>query len=321
MLYALFAAALLTAPQSAQPQQAPDPQTPPSGVVRLEDVIVDARRLEDAAREFVDAIAAPVGRRGLARWHEGVCVGAVNLSPEIAQQLVDRVSDVARELGLRGHEPPCHPSILIVATTEGSAFAEQFVAMRPALFRPGGSGMNQGPAAFDRFLNSDAPVRWWNVSQPTDGDTGQPAVRMPGQCNANCIGAGSAMEYAPQTAVRSVSRQSSQYRQDMKRSFVIVDVDKLGGVTLGQLADYVAMVSLAQIDPEADTSRFDTILNVFQSPDSVTTLTGWDRAYLDGLYEANWYRINQNSQVHAISDAIAREYREDQAGEPVEEAP
>jgi len=321
MLAALIIAAALASPQEpgASPRPAQDP------VMRLEDVVVDARRLEDAAQEFVDEIAAPVGRRGLARWHEGLCVGAVNLSPEIAQQLVDRVSDVARELGLRAQEPPCNPNILIVATTEGSNFAEQFVAMRPALFRPGGSGMNQGPAAFDRFLEADAPVRWWNISQPTDGDTGLPAVRMPGQCNQRCSpidgSATSVYDFAPNTVVRSVSRQTSQYRQDMKRSFVIVDVDKLGDVTLGQLGDYIAMVTMAQIDPEADTSRFDTILNVFETPEAVGTLTGWDRAYLDGLYEANWYRINQNSQVHAISDAIAREYRDGQDDEPVEETP
>lgn len=317
MIASLIAAALLTVQDPVPPQASlADP------VIRLEDVVVDGRRLEAAAEAFVDTIAAPVGRRGLARWHRGVCVGAVNLSPEIAQQLVDRVSDVARGLGLRAHEPPCHPSILIVATTQGSAFAEQFVAMRPVLFRPGGAGMNQGPAAFDRFVDSEAPVRWWTISQPTDSDTGQSAVRMPGQCNRSCNpidGAStSVLDFAPNTAIRTVSRVSSQIRQDLKRSIVIVDVDKLDGVTLGQLGDYIAMVTLAQIAQDADTSGFDTILNIFESPDSAEGLTGWDRAYLDGLYGANWYRTSQNSQVHAISDAIAREYRDGQADEPVE---
>jgi len=230
------------------------------------------------------------------------------------------VSDVARELGLRAHEPPCHPSILIIATTDGAAFTEQFVAMRPVLFRPGGAGMNQGPAAFDRFIHSDRAVRWWSVSLPVDGDTGQSAVRLPGEISGSgaVTGGSSVTQYAPNTAVRTVSRQSSQYRQDLKRTFVIVDVDRLGGATLAQLGDYIAMVTLAQVDPDAETGRFETILNLFEDPSAVEGLSSWDRAFLEGLYEADWYRTNQNSQVHAISDAIAREYREADTTEPAE---
>lgn len=318
MIAALLVAATLTSAQVPAPPANPVPDP----VIRLEDVVVDARRLEDAAEEFVNAVAAPVGRRGMARWHVGVCVGAANLDPEAAQYLVDRVSDVARELGLRAHEPPCHPSILIIATTDGAAFTEQFVAMRPVLFRPGGAGMNQGPAAFDRFIHSDRAVRWWSVSLPVDGDTGQAVVRMPGQCNLSCSpldgNSSSARDFAPNTAVRTVSRQSSQYRQDLKRTFVIVDVDRLGGATLAQLGDYIAMVTLAQVDPDAETGRFETILNLFEDPSAVEGLSSWDRAFLEGLYEADWYRTNQNSQVHAISDAIAREYREADTTEPAE---
>lgn len=318
MLAALLVAATLALPQDQRvpPVPVPDP------VVRLEDVVVDARRLEDAAEEFVEEIADPVGRRGLARWHRGICVGVANLRPEMAQHLVDRVSDIARGVGLRAHEPPCHPTVLIIATTDPNAFAEQFVAMRPALFRPGGAGMNQGPAAFERFRNSDQVVRWWSVSQPTDSDTGMPAVRMPGQCNLSCNpidgGSSSVRDFAPNTVVRNVSRQSSQYRQDLKRTFVIVDVDRLGDVTLDQLGDYIGMVALAQIDPDADTSRFETILNLFGDPSGSAGLSGWDEAYLEGLYGVTWTRISQNSQVHAISDNIAREYRQDRAAEGVE---
>lgn len=311
-------AALLVAAALALPQDPPVPPTAdpgPDPVFRLEEVVVDARRLEDAAREFVDEVADPVNRRGMARWHRGVCVGAANLGPEMAQYLVDRVSDVARGVGLTSSEPPCDPTILIIATTDANTFTEQFIAMRPALFRPGGSGMDQGRAALERFRTTDRPVRWWNVSQPTDADTGQSAVRLPGQCNGSCTGAGSADQYAPNTQVRGAARLSSQYRQDLKRTFVIVDVDRLGDVTLEQLGDYIAMVALAQIDPDADTSRFETILNLFDEPSGVTGLSGWDQAYLEGLYGASWYRINQGSQVRAISDNIAREYRGARASE------
>ncbi|MEY3842224.1 MAG: hypothetical protein RLZZ542_1334, partial [Pseudomonadota bacterium] len=82
MLYALLAAALL-----ASPQAAPAAQTPPvaQAPVRLEDVVVDARRLEDTTEDYVDEVAAPARRRGLARWKDGLCVGVANLENETAQ--------------------------------------------------------------------------------------------------------------------------------------------------------------------------------------------------------------------------------------------
>lgn len=309
---ALGAALLVTSPiqDTVQDPAAAQPQTQREEPIRLEDVVVNARRLEEATEAFVDEVAAPVRRRGYARWHNGVCVGVSNLSPEAAQFMVDRISDRARELGLIAGQPGCEPSILVVATVDATPFTAQFVAMRPRLFRTGATGMDRGGVAFRKFLETDRPVRWWSVSQPTDSDTGQRAVRMPGECRRTCVGQGSAMDYAPHTDVRGVSRLSSQYRQDLKRTFVIIDVDRLNGATLDQLSDYIAMVSLAQIDPEADTSGFDTILNVFEDPSAVSGLTGWDTAYLEGLYDAQWYRINQASQISAIAQAIEVKYRD-----------
>ena len=87
----------------------------------------------------------------------------------------------------------------------------------------------------------------------------------------------------------------------------------LNGASLQQLGDYVAMVAMAQVDPDADTGRFDTILNLFNDPATAPTgLTGWDRAYLEGLYDAGsqTYRVNQRAQVQAVASAIANAYRD-----------
>jgi len=314
MLYALLAAALL-----ASPQAAPAAQTPPvsQDPVRLEDVVVDAQRLEDTTEAYVDEVAAPARRRGLARWKDGMCVGVVNLERETAQYLADRVSDVARSLGLRAHEPDCHPSVLIVATSDGPTFTEQFVAMRPRLFRVGATGMDRGSAELRDFIREERPVRWWHVSLPVDSETGLPVVRPPGFVSGSGTGGGgrdatSAQEYAPNTAIFAASRLNSQYVDHLKRVFIIVDVDQLNGASIEQLGDYVAMVAMAQIDPDADTARFDTILNLFDGPATAPTgLTGWDRAYLEGLYDlgSETHRINQRAQVQAVASAIASAYR------------
>lgn len=310
ILPALFLAALtMAAPATAQDAAS---TAGPDDPIRLEDVVVNARRLEEAAAAFVDEVAAPVPRRRMARWHEGVCVGVVNLEPEMARFIADRVSDVAREVGLRAHEPECHPSILIVATKDAPSFTRAFVEQRPVIFRPGGSGMSRGTGALEEFINTDRAVRWWSVSMTMDPDTGAPAVRMPGQVQGD---GSSIMQYAPNTSTRTTSRLSAQYRDDLKRVFVIVDVDKLGGATLSQLADYIAMVSLAQIKPDGVTDQYETILNLFDHPEFAPGLTGWDMAYLQGLYESEWYRNHQNSQIQAVAQVISSKYRTAEAVE------
>lgn len=310
MLTALLAATILMAPQSVP---APPPsQDPVEAPVRLEDVVVDARRLDEAAEAYVDLVAAPPRGRSLARWREGVCVGVANLKPEAAQYLLDRVSDVARGLNLRAHEPECHPTVLIVATSNAPQFAEDFVARRPRLFRVGGAGMDRGSAALREFISSDRAVRWWHVSMTIDSELGDPVVRLPGQINGSGVELDrTVMDYAPVTLIDSPSRLNTQYVDVLKRVFIIVDMDRMNGATLQQLGDYVSMVAMAQVDPDADTSHFDTILNLFDDPATAPTgLTGWDRAYLDGLYNGSeTRRINQRVQIQAVAAAIAGSYR------------
>lgn len=301
-------------------QQVPPPSAQETEPTRLEDVIVDARRLEEAAEAYVDLVAAPARRRGLARWQDGICVGVANFEPPFAQQLADQVSDVARSLGLRAHEPECHPSVLIIATTDAARFAQDFVAVRPVLFRMGSPGMDRGAASLREFTSEDRPVRWWHVSLPINSETGMPAIRMPGEVNGAGVGAGAVMDYAPITDVDSPSRLSTQYVDVLKRVFIIIDVDRLNGATAEQLGAYVAMVALAQVDPEADTGQFDTILNLFEDPSTAPSgLSGWDKAYLEGLYSvgSESRRINQRSQVQAVASAIAGAYR----GSAVDEEP
>ena len=100
---------------------------------------------------------------------------------------------------------------------------------------------------------------------------------------------------------------------------VILDIDQIGGVSGQQLADYVAMVTLAQIDPEADTSRYASILNVFDAPDSAVGLTEWDQAYLRGLYDAERTRKNLHAGTTEIADSIYQAHQQARAAEAGEE--
>ena len=304
----LAAALLMTSPQAtaSQSQSQTSAQDPANmAPVDLEDVVVEGRRLEDTTEQFVREVGAPSRGRGLARWRGGVCAGVANLGNEAAQFLVDRVSDRARGVGLRAGAPGCTPNILIVATTDAKAFTPQFVAMRPRLFRVGGSGMDRGGSALASFERSDSPVRWWHVSAPVD-DTGQIAVRIPGYCENACT---DPSDYAPKVSVTG-SHLMNRTEDDIKRVFIIVDVDKIAGASLDQLGDYVSMVALAQIDPEADTRGYSTILNLFDDPQNTQTMTQWDHAYLNGLYQAVRTRANTGAARMEVVSSIVRARRD-----------
>lgn len=288
---AVLALSLALAAGAVSAQERPAPN-------QLSDVVVEGRQLEALVRDFVVDVSQPANHRGLARWNRPICVGAVNLRADIGQYVVDRISDVARELEVEAGEPGCRPNILIVAAADGAALASALVEDRPRNFDLRHNGTDAGTRAFRNFRTGDQPVRWWQISMPIDSETGMRAVRLPGD------------ESPPRIYVFAASRLRTQIRDDMVRSIIIVDVDRLGGANLVQLADYLTLVALAQVDAEADTAAYPTILNLFADPASAPAgLTAWDRSYLTALYEHDQLRINRNSQVRAVAEAVTRDRR------------
>jgi hypothetical protein len=276
-------------PTAAQPS---GPQTPAT----LSDVVVDGRRLRSVVQEFVGEVAAPAtGDRGPARWNSSVCIGVVNLRADLAQYIVDRASDVARELGVRAGEPGCTANVLIIAAADGQALADALVEEHRRAFNPGGSGMTRSFRALDAFRTSDAPIRWWHVSGPVDSETGALATRLPGY-------------EAPRTAVSRASRIRSDIRDDMFKAIIVVDLNRIGTVSWTQLADYCSLIALAQVDPAADVTEFDTILNVFNDP-TVPGLTAWDTDYLKALYRIEQNRVGANARGAEIVDLMLRNVR------------
>lgn len=228
-----------------------------------------------------------------------------NLRPETAQYIVDRVSAVAEDLGVRAGDPGCRPDVLVIATDRPDEIAAELVRNHRNRFLPGGAGMDRGRTALRNFIASDQPVRWWQVSVPVNSNTGERAVRLPGDCANNCT---DPRDAAPIISVFAASLLSSQIVDHLSQTIIILNVDQVAGVSGRQLADYIAMVSLAQIDPAADTSRYASILNVFDAPETASGLTDWDMSYLTGLYGAERRRRFRAGRSEVIGE-IHRAHR------------
>ena len=275
-----------------EPGQAAPPPTPEPAIA-LEDVIVEARRLEELTREFVDEVSAPPRNRGLARWYGGVCVAVANIRADVAQPLADHISQVAMEYGLRPGDPGCRPNIIVTFADDGQAMGEAMVERRRRIFHIGVGGLDRGNVALRDFRESDRPVRWWHVSVPTDAESGLPGIRLPGGD-------------APRVRGEGLVNQGRGIRDDLNKVIIVVDIDRIDGVMLPQLADYLALIALAQVDPDSDTSRFSTILNLFDDPEGSPGLTGWDRAYLEALYNGPSERIRNSDQTRELLRNLRR---------------
>ena len=291
----------------------PAPQDAPA---QLEDVQVTARQTADLARTFVGRVAAPARGRGLGRWRK-VCPGVANLDRAIAQPIADRIAATADELGIEVEGPGCEANIIVVFTVDAAAVTRAMVENDPRVFRGQGGGIDRGGVALRAFLASERPVRWWSLSVPIDSETGQRAVRIPGDrsgvvvdaqtagilgCNRDDCGIGA----APLIRSTTASRINSQIVDQIYKSIIIVDIDAVSGLTTTQLGDYLALVALSQVDPEADTATFDTVLNLFENPQGVPGLTAWDRSYLSALYNSPSRRRTVGGQANAVASIMNR---------------
>lgn len=282
-------AAVLVAGSVPQDARAPDP------VTELAPVTVDGRTLSEQARTFVEVVGRAPGGRMLARWNSPVCIGVVNLEAAYAQAILDRIGLIAEAVGAESEAPGCSPDVTVIFgdTATVTRLVDQAVADQPGYFRPTDLGTNLDRTALTRFVESEAPVRWWHVSLPVMADTGVPAIQLPGD------------EEPPTVVVSSFSRVRSTTRDDLIHAVIVVDLQKVDGYPLGALADYVAMLALAQIQPDVDIGGADSILGLFDAPPgSIRGMSPTDVAYLVGLYETPQNAVSNWSQERQIANGM-----------------
>jgi hypothetical protein len=294
--------------------------SPPQGAPRaadasqpVDEVVVRGRRMSEIEfdlriyiNKFLAEVAMPANGRGYARWDRRVCVGVHNLEATAAHYVVDRISRQAIDLGLEPGEPGCTPQVNIVFATNASETASFMVKSEPRMFRPmaGYAGADLGRAALDDFVKSERPVRWWHVSLPIGAHDHGLAIEVPaGRTCAEAF-------CPPKVTVEGPSRIHNGTIDVLWDVIIIVDATKLTGTTWQQLADYLAVVSLAQINPKTNPAEFDSILNLFNNPAAYSGLTDWDRSYLKAIYTFDQEHITplqRNEIVTRIADSELKE--------------
>ena len=183
--------------------------------------------------------------------------------------LIGRIRAVAKDVGAPVARGRCAPNIAVVVTDQPDRFAELF--SEKFRFRFFGTVDRSQLAA---YITSDRPVRWWHTSKPEGARKGGPTVRM--------------TLTGPDQIKLLDSRIEESVQTSFTRTLIVVDRDQVKGLGTAAVADYVALVALAQVDAAEAGYGMATILNLF-SPQAgpelrPRRLSRLDVALLEGLY-------------------------------------
>jgi len=261
-------------------------------------IIVTGRTPESTQRFIQQVSVAPATAEQLARWDHSICTGIAGLPQRQAEFIANRIAQRANALGLTPGAPGCVPNVSVIVTAESDAAAQRMYAENRALFafQQSANITTLDQASLNDFLQTPRPVRWWHVAERLSAD---------GMALSGDASQGGIMN-AP-SARSAGSRLQSDTRQDLNRAIIIVDARRVGSVQLAALADYISMVALAQINPNAQVRGYPTIMSLFAarsaSEPAPTAMTEWDLGFLDGLYHAT---RNAHSVQQQQSEIVQR---------------
>jgi len=273
----------LIAPLVIQPafaQESPPPQE--SQGVAVESVIVTAPkdRPEKRIDDFIIAHAAPSPYlQKIARWNVGICPATVGLSPRLNLYISQRIIRVAMAAGapLDTHET-CRPNILVAATPQPQDLLDVVRTTRPALL-----GFHYAARSKDVATMRRAVQAWYSTATEDFYGFVTPDG---GGYNLNNLDALKAQGFLSMHV--SGARTGDGLRSQFTTAIILVDSSKIAGQAIGPLADYVAMLALAQGQYYDLCQPVPTITNLLapkcEGVRRPTALTDIDMTYLHGLY-------------------------------------
>lgn len=252
------------------------------------------------ASRFVREVTNTFGGQ-FARFHEPVCPMIIGIPEEYGDVIATRFRKVASEAGVPVAGAKCTPNIIVMVASDADQLVKSIRKDAPGLFR----GVDLDDV---RKAMREGPVHVWStVETRNEDDMGGSATAADGGTPA--ARGGPPTSGASTMTIRKASILEESTKQVTTRSVVVVDDDAVLGKTLTQLADYLAMRTLAGARPPKDGVKSDTILTLFDDGAVVpANLTSVDASYLKGLYAVRAQGKGM-SQASSIARTIAEDSR------------
>ena len=260
----LIAAGAATA---AHAQPTSDPQAATSNDEEI--VVQGVRPSTKQVRAFVRALTDVRSSGQLSRFHLPACPAVMGLAPAQNDRIVERMRRVAEAARIPLAPARCSANTFVIVTPDKAAAIAELNRRFPAYFS------QMSDRDMRRLAADTAPAAAWQVKTLMTADRELAAKA-------------TASDAYIVKSVNTPSRIKAASMPTFMASVVVIDVKSAAGLTVTQLADYAAMRTFADIDPQRVVKTgVPSILGALTQPDDQAlpvTLTHWDLGFLKSLY-------------------------------------
>jgi hypothetical protein len=274
-----------------------------------ESVTVSGQKLapQEKLQDFIHAYATRSGVAAkMARWKAGICPIVAGLPDAHGKFITERVRQVAAQAGAPVAAAGCKPNIDIVFTLHPQVLLDGMRKKSRVLL-----GYHEA-AEEDRLATVSHPVQAWYTTQTVDlrGSTSvDDKLRKHGGFYIdNPMGMMYPPIFIPDAPVVQVTgdHMGDGLSSELYHVVMVIDLARIEGQTLGALADYAAMLSLAQTQSFEACAPVSSITNL-ESPGcgndlKADAVTANDLAYLQALYRTD----PRATFAHQQSDIVTR---------------
>ena len=268
-------------------------------------ITVEAQRTRERLSHDVDtffsaALVHPLPDESLIRWNHAMCPLVAGLSRAEGEFILRRVSDIARSVHAPLGKEDCNPNFLVIVARNPSGFLELLWKRKPLMF-----DTHYGIAPVKRFIETSRPIRVWYdfYVQPSDQSVVFPSEFSSLLKESEEHGKTGVL-YPIYTHPESKGAHLSfPAVRDFAATIIVVDLNQVSTLNVGQLADYIGLLGLAQINLDTDLGPAPSILNLFHATATShpSELTPWDRALLFALYSAPQGDRMQHSKMRSLA--------------------
>ena len=268
---------------------------------QLDTITVEAKRqLEHQVDQFVQTVVAHHNGEALMRWDTAVCPLVAGLSKEQGEFVLQRLSVAAKNAGAPLAPEKCAANFFVLVTSQADQILKELKEKYPRLFNT-----NHGGGGLQHFMATERPIRvWYNAED--GGDPGAAAG-----IQAAFIGSGggayggtnaSAGAPASGTYRMSNSRLTLTMQKNINSVIIVIDLPQMSGVKVGQMADYAAVVGLADINLDRTVDSAPSILRLFSDRAEAPAdgMSPWDQALLKSLYSTSSRSVTQLSAIETM---------------------
>ncbi len=260
----------------------------------LEPIVVQGERarqtLLQQTHQYLSAVLVQPWEQSLVRWGDPICPLVAGLPRDQGEFILARLSQDFRDAGAELAPAKCRATLYVVLTGEPAALLEAWRKRDRTLFN------EESVPAVHRFVTSTRPIRVWYNCMSLTGFLGT--------LNTQTIAGG----WLPGDMDSQASSLSWDKTNLLESVLVVVDLRRVQGVNLSQVADYVALVGLTEVRQDAAVGDVPTILHLFAAAErsAPSALSEWDRALLRAVYHTDLTDKMQFSEIerHMRADLV-----------------